>query len=90
MKNIASILSDFTPKQSKGYVTREFQDYGYRLAMELNDPTHVSLYIKLAKDTDRALLEQARSFVLDAGTAKSKPKLFMWKLRQLRQTSKTP
>ncbi len=84
MKKIASLLQDYQPKESKGYVTREFQDYGYRLAMELGDRDHVSLYIKLAKTTDRHLLEQARSFVLDAGTAKSKGRLFMWKLKQLK------
>jgi len=87
MNNIKSLLENFAPKQSKGYVTREFQDYGYRLAMELGDPTHVSLYIKLAKDTDRILLEKARSFVKDASTAKSKPKLFMWKLKKLKDNS---
>jgi len=86
MKKIDSILSNYQPKQSKGYVTREFQDYGYRLAMELDDASHISLYIKLAKDTDRALLEQARSFVNDAGAAKSKGKLFMWKLKQLKDS----
>lgn len=84
MKKLDSILADYQNKKSKGYVTREFQDYGYRLAMELGEPKKVSLFIKLAKDTDRNLLEQARSFVLDAASAKSKGRLFMWKLKQLK------
>ena len=65
------------------YVTREFQDYGYRLAVKLGDVKHVSLYIKLAKERNRTLLEQALSFTVDYPNAKSKPKLFMWKLKQL-------
>jgi hypothetical protein len=52
--------------------------------MELGDPEHRALYIKLAKETDRALLEKARYFVKDAN-ARSKPRLFMWKLRELRK-----
>ena len=50
--------------------------------MELDDLAHKSLYIKMAKNKKRAILEQALSFVKDAN-AKSKAKLFMWKLKQL-------
>ncbi len=88
MKDIGNILSKYQLKQSKGYVTREFQDYGYRLALEMEDASHVGMYIKLAKNTNRSLLEQARSFVLDAKTARSKGRLFMWKLKQLRDIKK--
>lgn len=70
------------------YVSREYQDYGYRLAMELDDPTHKSLYIKMAKTVDRAILEQARTFVLDAN-AFSRAKLFMWKVKQLKEEKKS-
>src|SRR3990167_5563419 len=65
------------------YVTREFQDYGYRLARELGDEGHKSLYIKMAKTVDRALLEQVRRFVVDSN-ADNKGALFMWKLKELR------
>lgn len=65
------------------YVTREFQDYGYRVAMKLDDKKNASLYIKLAKDRKRAHLEQALSFVSDYNNPKNKPRLFMWKLKQL-------
>ena len=74
-------------RQVNKYVSREYQDYGYRLAAELNDLEHKSLYIKLAKQEKRALLEQARSFVIDS-QAKSKAKLFMWKCKQLREEKK--
>lgn len=66
------------------YVSREFQDYGVRLAMELGDEAHKSLYIRMAKTYDRRILETARTFVLDAN-ALSKGRLFMWKVKQLRK-----
>jgi len=80
-----SLFSDYQAQQTNVYVTQEFQDYGYRLAAELNDLKHKSLYIKLAKEEDRGLLESARSYVLDADSARSKAKLFMWKLQKLRE-----
>lgn len=69
------------------FVSREYQDYGYRLAMELGDQAHKSLYIRMAKTYDRGILEQARTFVLDAN-AFSKAKLFMWKVKQLKDNKK--
>ncbi|WKZ30807.1 MAG: hypothetical protein QY318_03080 [Candidatus Dojkabacteria bacterium] len=65
------------------YVSKEFQDYGYRLAMKLGEEKNVSLYIRLAKEKPRAWLEQALSFAVDYPNAKNKARLFMWKLKQL-------
>jgi hypothetical protein len=70
------------------YVSREFQDYGYRLAFKLGELKSVSLYIKLAKEKPRAWLEQAYSFAIDYPNAKSKGKLFMWKLNELEKEYK--
>ena len=81
--SVGSILKKYQPKEKNKYVSREFQDFGYRLAMELEDESHKSLYIRLAKTVERGLLESARSFVIDS-QAKSKAKLFMWKLKELR------
>jgi hypothetical protein len=82
-------LLDSYDLDDKGkYISREFQDYGYRLAVELNDERNKSLYIKLAKEVDRSLLEQARTFVKDATQVRSRGKLFMWKLGQLKQEQK--
>ena len=67
------------------YISREFQKYGYELADELGDLKNKSLYIKLAKETSRGLLEAARNFVKDAYNVKSKPRLFMWKLSELKK-----
>ncbi len=70
------------------YISREFQKYGYELAKELGDLKSKSLYIKLAKETPRGLLEAARSFVKDAYDVKSPKKLYMWKLAELKKQKK--
>lgn len=82
--SLKGILSKFDPKADR-YISREFQKYGYDLAEEFGDPEHKSLYIKLAKTTPRQLLEQAKYFVKDAGGVKSPARLFMWKLKQLKE-----
>lgn len=86
MQSIKKILKDFDWDRKK-YISREFQDYGYRLASELNDLDHKSLYIKLAKETPRKLLEEAKIFVKEAYEVKNKGRLFMWKLKELRKKS---
>ena len=87
MKSIKEVLQEKDLSNAKHY-RYEFQVYGDRLAHELNDPRHLSLYIKLAKTMNRKLLESASACVKDAGYLKganSKAKLFMWKLTQLKQ-----
>jgi hypothetical protein len=83
---IGDILKNFQLDEDK-YISREFQQYGYELAEELGDLKHKSLYIKLAKETPRASLQAARSFVKDATSARNKGALFMWKLNQLKKTT---
>lgn len=85
--SIDDILDKFEKNKDK-YISREFQKYGYDLAKELGDLKNKSLYIKLAKDTPRGLLETAKNFVKDAYKVKSKPKLFMWKLNLLKKKMK--
>ena len=75
-------------KDEDKYISREFQKYGYDLAEELGDLKNKSLYIKLAKETPMGRLETARNFVKDAYNVKSKSKLFMWQLQQLKKKSK--
>ena len=58
------------------------------MAVELDDLAHKSLYMRLAKNTPRGLMESARSFVKDATNAKSKGRLFMWRLKQLKENAK--
>jgi hypothetical protein len=85
--SIKELLDNYDWNRKK-YITREFQDYGYRLAIELDDEKHKALYIKLAKTIDRKILEEARVFVKDAYQVKNKAKLFMWKVKQI-QNSKS-
>jgi len=85
-QSLGQILTNFNPLKDK-YVSREFQKYGYGLAVELGDLEHKALYIKLAKETPRAILEKARYFVKDA-KARNRGKLFMWKLGELKKVDK--
>ncbi|KKR11881.1 MAG: hypothetical protein UT39_C0002G0062 [Candidatus Woesebacteria bacterium GW2011_GWA1_39_21] len=80
---VGDVLQKFNKNEDK-YISREFQKYAYGLARELNDLEHKSLYMRLAKNTPRPLLEVARSFVKDAYQVKSKARLFMWKLAKLK------
>ncbi len=80
---LSSLFDNYQVKRNK-YISQEFQDYGLRLAHELNDLAHKSLYIRLAKREKRSLLESARSYVADA-RVRSKARVFMWKLKQLRR-----
>jgi len=84
MQKIGDIVSKYRFDDTDKYVSREFQKYAYELAKELGDVAHKSLYMKLAKTTPRGLMESARSFVKDAQNARSRGKLFMWKLKQLK------
>ena len=84
---IGDVLKGFKIDKDK-YISHEFQKYGYELAKDLGDLKNKSLYIKFAKETPRGLLEVAKNFVKDAANVKSKPRLFMWKLQQLKKESK--
>jgi len=83
MQSVKSILQRFDPLEDK-YISREFQKYGYDLAKELGDLQRKTLYIKLAKEIPRVFLEEALNFIKDAVYVKSKPRLFMWKLKELK------
>ena len=83
---ISDVLKKYKIEEDK-YVSREFQQYGYDLATELGDMSHKALYIKRAKTYPRSLLENARTFVKDSN-ANSKGRLFMWKLKQLKEVEK--
>jgi len=84
MQKVGDLINKYKLDDTDKYVSREFQKYAYDLAVELNDLPHKSLYMKLAKTTPRGLMESARSFVKDANNARSKGRLFMWKLSQLK------
>jgi hypothetical protein len=89
VKNIKDLMAsnawlDRLDKSTK-YVTTEHQTFGLILAQKLNDKRRLPMYIRLAKEEYRPLLEKALSFVSDYPKAKSKSALFMWKLKELRK-----
>lgn len=86
MQSIKQVLGKFNPTTDK-YVSREFQTFGLKIAEQLDDYKHRSLYIKLAKTVHRSILERVLSFVVDSN-AKNKGALFMWKLKELRKDQK--
>jgi hypothetical protein len=88
MKQIAKIIEDTQNQKRAKNISREFQLFGVYLAESLDDTKHYSLYIKLAKTYDRGMLEEALSFVKGSTTVKSKGRLFMWKLKQLKTGQK--
>jgi hypothetical protein len=61
----------------------EFQSYAYRLAYDLNDLENLKIYMRLAKNIERTLLEQAYAYAIDTDT-KNKAKIFFWKVKDLR------
>lgn len=86
MKSIAKAIAEVKFKNRPKNIAHEFQMYGVYLAESLGDTKHYSLYIKLAKILDRQLLEEALNFTKGYYGAKSKAKIFMWKLEQLKKT----
>ena len=85
MAPIKSILANFDFDRDK-FISREWQKFGYDMAVALSDLKNKSLYIKLAKTTPRAILMEALAFVKDATNVRSKGKLFMWKLQELKNS----
>lgn len=86
-QSLQDLLQKYKISDTGRYISQEFQDYAYRLAMNLNnsnpeDRQTISMCMRLVKTKPRGLLERAESFVKDAN-AKNKVALFLWKLKQL-------
>lgn len=90
MKKIGNVIAEVKYKNRPKNISHEFQMYGVYLAESLQDTKHYSLYIKLAKVVDRKILEEALNFTKGYYSAKSKARIFMWKLKELRQSSVNP
>lgn len=82
-----SILIDqkITGGKKPVYAKHEWQEFGVRLAQDLKDLKHKVLYIKLAKEEKRSFLLKARDFAIDYSQARSRAKVFMWALQQLKK-----
>lgn len=86
MDSIKSVLQQkLLIDDAPHYISQEFQDYGYRLVVDLEDLKHKALYIRLAKNEDRQLLERAKQFTMDYPKAGSKGKIFMWAFAKLKK-----
>lgn len=84
MKPITNALDKFKDQKRQTNSSTEHQIYGVYLGDTLGDTKHYSLYIKLAKTMPRSILEDALSYVKDYPNPKSKGKLFMWKIKDLK------
>lgn len=87
MQKLSSLIGEKYNKNRPKNLSQEFQIYGVYLCESLGDDNY-PLYMRLAKRTDRALLEEALSFVKGYAAAKSKPKVFLWKLKLLKEEKK--
>lgn len=82
--SVKKVLATFDFRKDR-FIAFEFQKYGYDLAKELEDMEHKALYILLAKELPRSVLEEARRFVKEAYNVRSRPRLFMWRLKKVLQ-----
>lgn len=86
--SLQDLLEKYQVGQSGKYISQEFQDFAYRLAVDLQgsspDAKTIGMCMRLVKNKPRGLLEQAQSFVRDAN-ARNKIALFLWKVKQLEQ-----
>lgn len=87
MKRLNRIIAETRFKDRPKNISREFQFYGCFLAETLDDTKHYSLYIKLAKESKRQILEEALNFTKGYYNAKNKAKVFMWKLKELKTST---
>ena len=55
-----SLFANYQLEDKGGYITREFQDYGYRLAVELDDLKHKALYICMAKKRRQSFIRKSQ------------------------------
>jgi hypothetical protein len=89
VEKIGDILKKKFGERLPVHAKYEFQEYGVRLTEQLHDIRHKALYIKLAKEKDRSLLERARVFAIDVQSESiNRGRLFMWKLTELEKEKK--
>ena len=86
MKSIGKIIDEAKHKNRPKNLSQEFQVFGVYLAEQLDDTKHYSLYMKLAKNYSRGLLEEALTYAKGYYSAKSKARVFMWRLQQLKKS----
>ena len=83
-KELLATYNILDPESRKKHASHEFQAFAYKLAHDLNDLQNLKIYMRLAKNVERSLMERAYSYALDANT-ENKGRKFMWKLKELRR-----
>jgi hypothetical protein len=79
----------FQQEVKKRRLTKPYQHFGIWLAQNLGDTKNIPLFIRLAKNQDRILLESAVSYVKDYPNARSRTHLFLWFLKgKMKSSSK--
>ncbi len=84
MESIKDILAKIAGSDKGKYLKYEWQLYAYRLATYLEDEDRMSMYMKMAKNGNREMIQQAWDFVKES-KPRSKSRLFMWKLAELKK-----
>ncbi len=88
MKSIKTAIAETRFKDRPKNLSQEFQVFGVYIAETLNDTKHYSLYIKLAKEIDRNILEEALNYTKGYYSARNKARVFMWRLKELKKIQK--
>lgn len=84
MKSIGKAIAESKDSKKDKNNSTEFQVYGGHIAEQLDDKKHIALYIKMAKEENRKLINDALSYTKDYPKVKSKAKLFMWRFKLLK------
>lgn len=83
MQKLSGLIGEKFNRNRPKNLSQEFQVYGVYLCESLGD-TNYPLYMRLAKRVDRSILDEALNFTKGYTAAKSKPKVFLWKVKQLK------
>ncbi len=78
------ISARFAQVEVNKRVSTKEQLRALQIARELGDEKNKTIYLSLCKRFNEGLIEEALRFVIDS-KAQSRAKLFMWKVKQLRQ-----
>ena len=89
--SLFDLITTHEVKTNGKYISQEFQDFAYRLAMAITEPSDrktISMCMRLVQSKPRPLLERTLQFVQDAN-ARNKVALFLWKLKELEKETKS-
>lgn len=85
LEKISSVdMTRFAAAEVNKRVSTKEQLRALQIARELGDEKSKEIYLSLCKRFQEGVIEEALRFVIDS-QAQSKAKLFMWKVKQLRQ-----